>query len=150
MLLCDGSRDHTRIWNEFFMWYVKLQRWEGCIGVSRLTQHKLQAYVKSSLGYSPWLSHLHQLVTSSKAPDEPRPCCEKAPGEVNLPKGLQKKSRSTQSASFLLCLCSSGSMQKPYNISPWLCSLDPVSAALSSISFFYIRLLGSPLGLICQ
>lgn len=91
-----------------------------------------QTSSKSSLGYNPWWL---QLVTSSRLHDKPRPCCEKAPGEVSLLKEHEKKNRvHSNSASLLLYLCSSGSMQKLYEISPHFCSLDPVSAVLSSIS----------------
>lgn len=94
--------------------------------------HTAQTSSKSSLDYNPWWL---QVVTSPRLRDEPRPCCEKATGEVTLLKEHEKKKRvHSNSASLLIYLCSSGSMQKLYEIFPRFCSLDPVSAALSSIS----------------
>lgn len=105
-----------------------------CIGVSRFTQDKLQAYVKSSLGYSPWWL---QLVTSPKVPDEPRPCCEKAPGELNLPEGHEKKSRSTLRVHHSCYACAPVAACKNHIANPlaraaWILSLQHCHRSLPS------------------
>lgn len=147
MLLCDGSRDHIRIWSEFLTRWVKLQRWESALESPgshnrtfklKLSPHWVLALVASPCHFfqSPrWTQALLWGGTWWSQPAK---------------RTREEKQGHSKGASFLLCLCSSGSMQKSYTISPCLGSLDPVSAALSLISFFYIRLLGSPLGTICQ
>lgn len=96
--------------------------------------HSTEASSKSSLGYSPWWL---QLVTSSKAPDEPRPCCEKAPGEINLPKELEKKSRSTQTVHHSCYSCAPVAACKnhityPRACAAWILSLQHCHRSLSS------------------
>lgn len=104
--------------------------WDDKVVVSRFTQHKLQAsphWVITLGGFS--LSVLPNFMRS------PGPAVRRHQVKLIRQKNMRRKAGSTQTVHLSCYICAPvAACKKSYDISPCFCSLDPVSAALSSIS----------------